>query len=415
MKEKTILAIVLTLAMAVMAGCGGDGAAVDTTPQSTANYTGPQDPAVLDSTTNTQNMGVNFLSDLSRAGMQFGGDMRVTSLGTTSSSTSDFVEGGDGGSLTYSGSSSASWDATSLHSSMVQSLSFSDFADSAGIDIFYGESPNGIDQKVLTGQGAVPLAERPGSFSFFDLQAGRGTAYRSATQDLTTDGIDVISTRAQPVVIFRGGPGPVGSVLTDQVLSYVNFDAFYTSQGYAITGTDFQNMQRQILQSGFASADNMSGPYDTTTNDMPFNDTISADYAMDYFYSYESYYSAQTTNQYTQALLGFNQNHAWDLSTATFTSSGTYCAEGDYMGAVPGCVDFDVSLTWYHDASTRQSCRYWGDIIDCYGWPEDGTVTLGADGASAAFAFTPNGGTFTFYAAPGSAPFETNLTPPSPD
>ncbi len=414
MRKTIALSFVLALGMVVMAGCGGDGTVVDTVPQSLADYEGPQQPAVLDTSTNTQNMGVNFMEELNHMSMMFGGGIRIVSLGTTSSSTSDFVEGGDGGSLTYSSSSSISWAETSLNTSLIQSLIFSDFADSGGVNIYYGEGPNGNDKIAFAGQGKKALAAAPGSFIYSNLQAGRGAAYRSITSDFTTDGIGEALSPLQSRAAVPRIPRPVGNMLTDNVIFYSNYDSFYTSQGYAVTGTYFQSWQRQFLQSGFASANNMAGPYDTTTMNMPFDDTLSADYAEDYFYSSESYYAPQETNQSTRALLGFNQTHAWDLSTATFNSSGTYCAEGDVMSVVLGCADFDVSITWDHDATTRGSCRY-SEIFRCYGWPESGSITLGSDGASAAFAFTPTGGTFTFDAGDGSAPFETNIVPPSPD
>ncbi|MDF1525062.1 MAG: hypothetical protein RRA15_10705 [bacterium] len=152
----------------------------------------------------------------------------------------------------------------------------------------------------------------------------------------------------------------------------------------------------------------MSDAFDSTVGATSFEDTISADYAMDYFYSY----SNTTVNRYTQALMNFSQNHAWDLSTATFISSGTYCAEGDVKVYVYGCVDFDVSLTWYRDALDAPSyCRGTSNPVNCYGWPDDGSVTLTADGASASFAYTPTGGTFAFDAGDDSAVFETNLVP----
>lgn len=416
MRKRTILAVVLALGMIVMVGCGGDGAVIDTVPQSSANYTGPTQPAMLDSTTNTQDLGVNFLSDLSMITMRFGGGIPAVSLGTTSSSTSDFVEGGDGGSYTYSGSSSISWDETSFNTSVVQSLSFNDFADSGGVDVVYFEGPGGIDRFSGPGQDAASRMARRGIGIYYqDLQAGRGDIYLSVTSNLTTDGIQDDSMPAQPTVIGPVIPPPVGNVLTENVVSYVNFDSFFTSQGNAVIGTYFEYWQEQSLQSGFASANNMAGPWDTATMNMPFDDTLSADYALDYFSSHESYYSSQETIRSTQAFLGFDQSHAWNLSTATFRSSGTYCADGGAMSILLGCVDFDVSVTWNHDASTRGSCRYWGNIFDCYGWPHDGLVTLEADGASASFAFTPTGGTFTFDAGNGSDPFETTLSPPSPD
>jgi len=342
---------------------------------------------------------------------QFGGDIPRVPTGTTSSNTSDTVEGGDGGSLTYSGSSSWSWDETSIHSSVVQSLSFNDFADSSGVYVSYGEGSGGIDTKAASRQDVTRLPAAPGTIYYSELQAGRGAMYRSLTTDLTTDGIPVDLTPARLAAIGPRIPRLVGSVLTDNVVSYWNFDAFFTSEGHEAGLFYSDSTQTQVLQSGFASVNNMSGPYDTTTRDIPFNDTISADYAKDYFYSYSNPNPYQETRQYTQALLGFNQNHAWNLSTATFISSGTYCAEGDIMSAVPGCVDFDVSVTWDHDASTSGSCRYGNPIFDCYGWPDDGSMTLWSDDATASFAFTPGGGTFTFDAGNGSDPFQTNLTP----
>jgi hypothetical protein len=411
MRQLMVLTFVLAIAMAVMVGCGGDGSApVDTVPQSSANYTGPQDPAVLDSTTNTQNLGVTFLGDLNRIAMMFDRDVRLDPQGSNSSNTSDFVEGGDGGSYTYSSSSSSSWDETSAHSSIIQSLSFSDFADSRGVYIYYPEGPGGDDRIDLVGQSAIPLAVAPGSFYYTDLQAGRGSIYRSITFDRTTDGIPVDSSASQSLAAIPIGPGPVGSVLSDNMVFYTNYDAFYTSQWREDWGYYLEDRQTQFLQSGFTSADNMSGPYDTTTGYTPFNDTLSADYAMDYFSSFTDTSPNQETNHYTQALLDFNQSHAWNLSTAALISSGTYCAEGDVDF---GCVDFDVSLTWNYEApGTHGSCRHDRNLVYCYGWPEDGSITLEADGASASFAFTPSGGTFTFDAGNGSDPFETNLVPP---
>ena len=46
-----------------------------------------------------------------------------------------------------------------------------------------------------------------------------------------------------------------------------------------------------------------------------------------------------------------------------------------------------------------------------YGQPDDGLMTLQADGATASFAYTPGGTVFTFDAGNGSDPFETNLPP----
>ena len=86
------------------------------------------------------------------------------------------------------------------------------------------------------------------------------------------------------------------------------------------------------------------------------------------------------------------------------------------MSLVVGCVDFDVSLAWVNDALDGPNfCRGTSNPASCYGWPDDGSVTLTADGASASFAYTPTGGTFTFDAGDGSSVFETNLVPPGAD
>ena len=110
--------------------------------------------------------------------------------------------------------------------------------------------------------------------------------------------------------------------------------------------------------------------------------------------------------------MNFNQNHAWDLSTSTLTSSGTYCAEGDVQSVIYGCVDVDVSLTWDNDAQDGPSyCRGSSSIASCYGWPDDGLITIEAGDAAASYAFTPGGATFTFDAGDGSDPFQTTFQP----
>lgn len=416
MKKYCALLFVLAMAMAVMTGCGGsDSAPVDTVPRSQANYQGSELPAVLDTSVSTQNLGVNFVAELGMWAMLMGGEYPVVPQGSTSSSSSDFVEGGDGGSYTYSSSASSSWDATSLQSSAFQSLSFSDFADSRGVYVSYYDGSGGNNGR--SSQAVVRLPAGPsglGPISIRELQAGRGSVYRSVTRELTTDGIYDALVK-QPLALAPIGPGPVGSVLTDSVVFYANYEAFYTSTGHQAGDIYSDTRQTRILQSGFKSADNMTGVHDTTNFQTPFEDTLSADYAVDYFYSYSNPQPYQESRKYTQGLLGFGQTHAWDLSTATFTSSGRYCAEGDLMSPVQGCVDFTVSLNWDHDATTRGSCRYWSNVISCYGWPESGNITLGAGGATASYAFTPTGGTVTIDAGDGSAPFETNLSPPAPN
>ncbi|UCG38956.1 MAG: hypothetical protein JSV00_01610 [bacterium] len=399
MKTKTMFVLALALGLGVMVGCGDGGSNV---PRSEPTYTGAGLPAVLDSTTGTQNLYGEFLASVNGLAMQFGGSPVLTSLGTTSSSTSDFVEGGDGGSYTYAGSFTSTWSDTSLYTSVMQSLTFNDFADSAGVLISYAEGGVANGRIDALGLGASPLAAVFGYLYFPELQAGRGALYRSASSTRTTDGIPV----TVPQVIGPVGPGPVGSPLTDDSAYYVNHDAFFTSQGHPFDG--YQEWWRRTLLSGFISS-NMNAARDSATSYWSFRDVISADYAMDYFYSS----SITPSSQYTRALLGFGQTHAWDLSTSTFVSSGRYCAEGDVPTGPAGCLDFDVSLTWDDDASgLPSSCRYWSDLFACYGWPDDGWITLEAGGATASFAFTTGGGTFTFDAGDGSAVYQTTLATP---
>jgi len=404
MNKKTCILFVFALGLALMIGCGGGGGD-DSVPQSSPSYMGSSLPAVMDTSTGTQSLGLDFLSDVSRLAMQFGGNTAASSLGSTSSSTSDSGVGGDGGSFTYSGSSSASWDETSYNTTTVQSISFNDFADSGGIFLYYseGSDTNGGDPR------ATSLVRRSGGEFFFpDLQAGRGSMYRSLSSGLTTDGVE-------PSIILEGissgGTGAVGSTISHSSAYYLNYGDLFIRQGYTNPGS---SLQQEILRSGSISS-GMSDAYDSTVMYWSFEDTISADYAVDFFSSYSNP-TPQPVTQYTQALMNFSQNHAWDLSTATFISSGTYCAEGDVMSLVLGCVDFDVSLTWDNDALDAPShCRGTSNPASCYDWPDDGLITLAADGASASFAYTPTGGTFTFDAGDGSSVFETNLEPPDED
>jgi len=342
--------------------------------------------------------------------MQFGGGGGpAAALGSTPTSTSDFVEGGDGGSYTYEESYSGSWNKTSLNSSTVQSLSFNNFADSGGVRISYIEGPGGIDMIFTSESGASSLAVRPGSFYYEELQAGRGSMYRSSSFQMTTDGNSTAIFKSAPLRIGPGGFGPVGNILSDGSVYYSNFESFFTSEGHAFNGDD--TLQRQMLQSGFIS-NIMNATFNTSLAAAAFDDTLSADYAMDYFYSYSDISPYEYSFHVTEALLDFDQNHAWDLSTATLTSLGTYCGEGDVQSYVYGCVDFDISLTWDNDASGVYAyCRGTTNFIGCYGWPKGGLVTLNSDGATASYAFTPRGGTFTLDAGDGSAVFETNLTP----
>ena len=331
-------------------------------------------------------------------------------LGTTSSSTSDHVEGGDGGSYTYAGSYSRAWSDTTLSTSVVQSLTFNDFADSSGVDIYYSEGSDGgiIDARMLS--KAVPLRSIGGIY-FRDLQAGQGTMYTSHSQGITTDGIELIIDLSSEPEVINGSPmpGPIGRILADTRAYYNNFASFFTSEGHDYDG--YSAFERQMLRSGFTSG-NLSGTVNTTLGVNAFEDTLSADYAMDYFESYTSDYPEEYQRHYTSGLLGFNQAHAWDLSTATFTSSGTYCAEGDVDPMVSGCLDFDFSLMWENDASgPHASCRWTSNLMDCYGQPDDGLATLQAGDATASFAYTPGGTTFTFDAGDGSAVFQTTLPP----
>ena len=412
MNKKTCILFVFALGLALMMGCGGGGGG-DNVPQSSSSYMGSSLPAVLDTTTSTQNLGVYLLRDIGQLASRFGGGAAAASLGSTSSNTSDSGEGGDGGSYTYSGSSSASWDETFYNTSVVQSLTFNDFADSGGIDIYYTEGPGNIGDP----KASFLAARRVGGGEIFfpDLQAGRGSLYRSYSLNRTTDGIPVSIPTSQLLVIGPEGPGSVGSPVSDGSAYYSNYDDFFTGQGRPYDG--YSSFQKETLQSGFNSGE-MSGVYDSTVEYWSFEDTISADYAVDYFNSYSDDYPSHYFDRYTKALMNFSQNHAWDLSTATFISSGTYCAEGIFQTTpyVLGCVDFDVSLTWDNDALDSPSyCRGNIDLFFCYGWPDDGLVTIETGDAAASHAFTPGGGTFTLFDGNGSAVFQTNLIPPGAD
>ena len=406
MKEKTCLIVVLALGLALMAGCGGGGG--NDVPRSSASYMGSSIPAVLDSTTNTQALGVNFLWDVGQVAGRLGGGRGPVPLGSTTSNTQDSVEGGDGGFLDYSGSYSESWSETSFSTETVQSLSFNDFADSGGVSISYVEGPGGIDKVIATGLQATPLLVRPGFF-YQNLQAGRGSLYRSTSFSITSDGIAIAEQSTQPQPLGPVKPGLVGAPLNDSSASYSNFNSFYTSEGYPYAGSISE--QRQMLQTGYTST-NMSGAYDSTIGYWSFEDVLSANYAVDYFYSYDDGKGNANSFHYTQALLSFGQNHSWDLSTVTLTSSGTYCGEGELESYAIGCLDFDVSLAWDREAPDNPAyCRGASNILACYAQPESGLITLQADGATASYAFTPGGGMFTFDAGDGSAVFQTDLAP----
>ena len=403
MKRKVTVFCVLATIMAFLVGCGGS----NDVPRSSPSYAGPNTPAVLDSTTETQNLGMNFLWAVTRATRQFGGGAILA--GTTTSSTDDYVEGGDGGSYTYSGSHSISWDATHYGSSAMQSLVFNDFADSSGVYISYSEDSGAIRLAVPGARAVEPLAPRGSGLYFEDLQAGRGSLYRKNSFSFTTDGIGGAVPNSVLQAIGPEGSGPVGRMLTDSSVFYSNYDAYFTSEGYPYDG--YSAEQRQVYQSGYGASD-MGGAYDADTGFWSFEDTMSADYAMDYFYSYSSDSPYQETYRYTMALLGFTQIHAWDLSTATFTSSGTFCAEGDTETYVKGCLAFAFSLAWEEDASGDPAyCRGTSNPIACYGQPENGTITLQAAGATASYALTPGGTLFTFDAGNGSGVFQTVLPP----
>ncbi|MDT8366945.1 MAG: hypothetical protein RRA15_10700 [bacterium] len=176
---------------------------------------------------------VYFLGDIGQLVSRFGGGVRVASLGSTSFSTSDSGEGGDGGSFTYSGSYSASWDETSYNTSTVQSLSFNDFADSAGAYIYYSERPGGIDLVALSEPRTASLAISD-PFALGSLQAGRGSIYRSSSLTITTDGIPYSVPTILPLVdIGPGMTGPVGRPISRSSAYYLNYGDLFIRQGDA--------------------------------------------------------------------------------------------------------------------------------------------------------------------------------------
>jgi len=406
MKGKTFLLLICVLGLFVVTGCGGGGGGEDV-PRSSSSYMGSSLPAVLDTTTTTRDLGFNILMEIAQLMNQSGGGPSPAALGSTSSSTSDSGEGGDGGSYTYSSTSSTSWDETSYDASTVQSLTFNDFADSSGVTLYFSE---GADPNSLAVSGEPKAFPLRAAVAFFldDLQAGNGSIYRSSSHNLTTDGIAETVPNSLALAVGPGGNGLVGNPISSGSTYYSNYANYFIGQGYSSPTSVWQN---DMLQSGFISAKG-NDAYNSTVGNWPFQDTISADYARDYFYSYWDSPSTQNTTQYSQGLMNFNQNHAWDLSTSTLTSSGTICAEGDVPPIVNGCMDFDVSLTWDNDALNGPSyCRGNSDIASCYGWPDDGLITIEAGDATASYAFTPSGATFTFDAGDGSAVFQTNFGP----
>ena len=395
------------LGITFLIGCGGGGG--EDVPMSAPTYTGASLPAVLDSTSGTQSLDQDILMDIYYFSRYFGGGLRLLSVGGSSTGSSDYLEGGDSGSVTYEGSSSSTWSDKHHNTQTIQSLVFDNFADSSGVFLAYSEGSEGSPLPEFMSVSATPQRVPIGAIYYEDLLAGRGSLYRKTTLKMTSDGIPIEEPDFSSLADVQEVSGLVGSLLSEEANYYSNYNAFYTSEGYPFDGYSAREMQ--ILQSGFTSS-TMSGTLDTTLGVWAFEDVISADYARNYYYSYDDIYGEPYSYGYTQALLNFSQSHVWDLSTSTFMSSGTYCAEGDVESYVTGCVDFDAALTWENDAGGEPLfCRGYSNPFECYGQPDQGTLTLQADGATASWAYTPGGTLYTFDAGNGAGVFQTVFPP----